>query len=109
MASFFMDVKQNDLVPKGGGIPSRAETYHYVSKFSQEAIDVLVGIMRDSRNENLKMGAAKALLDKCIPDLKATEITGEQGGQILIRLVTEADGNTNKSTDSELPGSTNDL
>lgn len=47
---------------KGGGVktPSRQGLYAYSSRYAREAIDVLVEIMRTSRNENLKLGAAKA-------------------------------------------------
>lgn len=105
-----MESIKNDLVPKGGGVVKREDVYQYVSKFSQEAVDTLIEIMRTSRNEALKMGAAKTLLDKCIPDLKATEVTGEQGGAVLVRLITEADAKSNSgSTDQELSGSADDL
>ena len=35
------------------------------------------------------MGAAKALLDKALPDLKTTEFTGEGGQDIVIRIIDE--------------------
>ena len=93
---------------------SKAQLYAYVQQYSKEAVDVLLDIMRSSHNEGLKMGAAKGLLDKCIPDLRATEITGEEGGAVLVRLITEADAKSNiitsgGSTDTELPSPTNDL
>lgn len=107
--AFFMAEPTNSE-SKTGGPMSRAQLYAIVQSHSKEAIRTLVEIMNTSRNEGMRMGAAKAILDKCVPDLKATEITGENGGDVLIRLITEADAKSNSgSTDQELPGTTNDL
>lgn len=95
---------------KTPGPMNKAQLYSYVQQYSREAVDVLLDIMRTTRNEGMRMGAAKAVLDKCIPDLKATEITGEEGGAVLIRLITEADAKSDSgSTDQELPSATDNL
>lgn len=77
--------------PKTPGPTNRQGLYAYASKFSQEAIDAMVEIMRTTRNESLKLGAAKALLDKSLPDLKVTEITGENGEPIKFNIITGSD------------------
>lgn len=66
----------NDELNKGG-VQGRSGLYAYVSKYTKEAIDVLVILMRTSRNEGIKMGAARALLDKSLPDLKADDASLE--------------------------------
>lgn len=75
----------------GGGVktPNRQGLYAYAARYSKEAIDVLVKMMRTSRNENLKLGAARALLDKCLPDLRAQELSASDNGQLSIRIVGE--------------------
>lgn len=74
---------------KHPGPMNRTGLYAYASKYTKEAIDVLVEMMRTTKNESLKLGAAKALLDKNLPDLKATEITGEDHGPLLIKIISE--------------------
>lgn len=76
---------------KGESTPSKGTLQSYLQNFSKEAIDVLVEIMRTSRNENLKMGAAKVIIDKTIADLKAVEIGGVNGEPIKLNLITGAD------------------
>lgn len=58
---------------KKGGVKGRQGLYAYASKYSKEAIDILYLLMTTSRNEGIRLGAAKALLNKCLPDLKAAE------------------------------------
>ena len=72
---------------KGKGTPNKGTLQSYIQNFTQEAIDVLVEIMRTSRNENLKMGAAKVIIDKSIADLKAMEVTGQDGEPIKITVI----------------------
>lgn len=44
--------------------------------------------------------AAEILLKKCVPDLSAAEITGEDGGPIVTKIVREvADPSGNQDTD----------
>jgi hypothetical protein len=74
-----------------GATPSRGTLQSYIQNFTLEAIDCLVDIMHNSRNESLKMGAAKTLIDKSIPDIKAVEITGENGGPIKLNIISGAD------------------
>ncbi len=76
-------------ISKTPGPMSRTGLYSYTSKYTKEAIDAIVNIMRTTRNESLKLGAAKALLDKNLPDLRATEVTGEDHGPLIIKIVSE--------------------
>lgn len=55
------------------GVKSRKNLYAYASKYSEEAIDMLYSLMKTSRNEGIQLGAAKALLNKTLPDLRTSE------------------------------------
>lgn len=79
--------KKSNVKKKTGGVIARAALYQHVSQYSKDAIDVLVDLMKNAAQESVRMGAAKALLDKALPDLKATEHTGEEGGPIEIRII----------------------
>lgn len=75
---------------KKGGVTNRGTLYAYASAYSFEAIDFLVEIMRDEQTQKaVRMGAARALLDKSLPDLKSTELTGQENGPIEIILKAE--------------------
>jgi NADPH-dependent curcumin reductase CurA len=81
---------------KGGGIMNRGSLYAYVSKYTKEAVDVLVDLMKNGKQESVRMGAANALLDKTIPDLKAVEMTGENSGPLIIKIVDDVKNNNNE-------------
>lgn len=91
-------VKKVEQKAKHGGarIPSKDNLYAYASKFSREAIDILVDLARNANQESVRMAAAGKLLDKALPDLKATEHTGENGGPIEIRIVEDKRNNNNE-------------
>ena len=69
-----MDATTNET--KSPGPTSRSGFYAYVSQYTQEAVDKLVEIMRNSKNESLVLGASKAIIDKTIADVKAVELNG---------------------------------
>lgn len=56
-----------------GGVPNRGSLYAVAAAHSKEAIDTLYDLMMNSKNDNVRLGAAKALLDKSLPDLKPSE------------------------------------
>lgn len=76
---------------KEGTIPNKGSLQAYLQNFTKEAIDAIVDILRNSRNENLKMGAAKLIIDKSIADLKAVELTGKDGEPIKLNVIAGAD------------------
>lgn len=75
---------------KGGRpvTPNRQGLYSKAAKHAALAIDTLVDLLH-SPNENVQLGAAKALLDKCLPDLKAIDafIKEEVEGPMEIKFV----------------------
>lgn len=76
---------------KKGGVKNKQGLYAAAAAHSKEAIDVLVKLMR-SRNENVSLGAAKAILAKTIPDLKAVEADVKSSEPIEIILVPDMGG-----------------
>lgn len=64
-----MDSLQGKTRP---GPVSKNALYQAASSHAVEAIAVLVEIMRNGDSDSNKVGAAKAILAKCLPDLKQT-------------------------------------
>lgn len=79
-----------------GGVISRQTLYQVASKYSKDAIEKLYDLMMHSKQESVQMGAAKTLLDKALPDLKAMELTGEDHGAIQIRIIEDKRNNNNE-------------
>lgn len=98
--------KRGDLVPKGGGSPSKAAIYKYISQYTQEAIEVIVELMRTSRNPSIRLGAANKIIDKSIADLKAIQMSGDENAPIIIRFIHERDY---QPTNQKLPETTSDI
>ena len=99
-----MNESQNDhKVKKKGTIPNQGSLQAYLQNFTKEAIDGIVEILRTTRNENLRMGAAKIIIDKSIPDIKALEISGTDGRPIEIIIVEDVNNN------NEIPTSNQEL
>lgn len=74
-------MENHNIEAKQGGVPSRIGLYAHASKYTVEAIDILYSLMTTSRNEGIKLGAARTLMDKCLPDLKAMDITTQERPQ----------------------------
>lgn len=70
-------------------IPNRQGIYSKAVKYAQKAIETIVALL-DSNNEAIRLGAAKALLDKIIPDVKAAA-PQEDATPISIQIVPEVE------------------
>ena len=90
-ALFFYVYMDTQEAIKGGATPNQGHLQSYIQNFTQEAIDCLVEIMRTSRNESLKLGAAKTIIDKSIADKKAVEVGGLNGEPIKFTILGGAD------------------
>ena len=92
---------------KEGGIKSRSQLYAMFSPHAELAIETLVKACSNG-NPSVRVGAAKTILAKLVPDLKSTEITGQDGQQFTINIIrdyfTKARGNVS-SSDSSSQGS----
>ncbi len=62
---------------KGGRPIGKQALFSMASAHATKAIKRLVELM-DSDNENVAVSASKAILAKCLPDLKATEFKGDK-------------------------------
>ena len=96
---------------KKQGNLSRQELYAKTSKHAPRAIEVLLELMENGDNDNVRLGAAKCILAKTIPDIRATEITGEGGGPIDVNIVKDfiydaQPGGTVSSPDTSPEGQT---
>ena len=74
---------------KKGSTPNQGTLQSYIQNFTLEAIDAIVVILRTTKNENLRMGAAKIIIDKSIADVKAIELSGKNGEPININIVND--------------------
>lgn len=69
-------------------MPSRDALYRKVANHALEAIDTIVGEMKaPTKMASVKIGAAKVILNKALPDLKATELTGKDGAAFTVQLI----------------------
>jgi len=88
---------------KEGGIKSRSQLYAMFSPHAELAIETLVKACSNG-NPSVRVGAAKTILAKLVPDLKSTEITGQDGQQFTINIIrdyfTKARGNVSPSDTS---------
>lgn len=66
---------------------SRQGLYAMASKHAARAIEVLRELMESDENGSVRMGAAKVLLAKALPDLKAMEISGKDGEPLKVLFV----------------------
>lgn len=80
--------KDSESKAKEGGMqyPSKQKLYALAASHSEEAILKILDLMRTAKNENIVLGAATALLDKAIPDLKAVAVSNEAGAMFLIKM-----------------------
>lgn len=86
-------MNRRSIEAKNGGrprIPNRQGLYSQTAKYARSAIDTIVTLLH-SRNDAIRLGAAKALLDKCLPDIKAVNWDGERDQPpIVIRIIDES-------------------
>lgn len=93
--------KQDKYLPgKKGGIPNKQAIQQKAQAHAIEAIEVLVEAMRNGDNTNARVGAAKTLLNKCLPDLKATELSGDEQKALVVRILGYGNNN-NASAETE--------
>ena len=89
-----------------GVFPSRAALYHKIASKHDKILKRLLELL-ESKNESIALGAANTLMGKILPDLKATELTGENSGPVLVRIV--QDNGANQFTNQELPKTAGNL
>ena len=70
---------------KKGKTPSKTGLYSATAAHALESIKVLAYEMKHGDNSNARIGAAKTILSKCIPDLRSVEAKLE--GEVVVGLV----------------------
>ena len=80
-----------NLQEKKRGIPSKQVLYQLTSAHAKDAIKCLADVMMNGDNDNARIGAAKVLLNKCIPDLKSVELGGEGGKTLIINFTVSSE------------------
>ena len=70
----------------GSKTPNRQGMYAKIAVRSDELIDKMFKLT-ESRNENVAMGAIKVLINKMLPDLKATELSGKDGESLTVKII----------------------
>lgn len=71
---------------KRGAVPSREILYSEAAKHAPRAIEIITEIMEHGDSDSNRLGAAKTLLAKAIPDLSSTELFGKDGQPINITV-----------------------
>ena len=62
-----------------GGYKDRQIYYRTISQHIPEAIATLIELMKPKYQPSVRMGAAKVILAKTLPDLQAMQISGGEG------------------------------
>lgn len=75
---------------KKGGVPNQAALYSAVVKRSDEIIQTLFDALVH-KNENIRISAAKTLLNKILPDIRSVELSGKNGEPIQLSVIGGAD------------------
>ena len=82
-----IESKKINAEPKKRGTPSRDILYTEAAKYALRAIEVVVELIESGDNSNVKLGAAKTILAKTIPDITANEISGVKGQQLQVKII----------------------
>src|SRR3990167_8515129 len=72
--------------------PNRQGLYAKVAKHTNRMIEILVDQAERGDNSNARIGAAKTLLSKVLPDISAQEIAGKDGQPIFTYRIDLANG-----------------
>lgn len=75
-----------DNLPKYKGMPKRTDLYQSIGRKRKKIIKTLFECL-DSNNPSIRLGAAKILINKLLPDLKAVELTGDTASQIVLNVI----------------------
>lgn len=87
------DTKDNTTQIKLPPNPSQTAIRNAIAPHAGDIVRKLLYLMEYADNDSVKMGAAKTLLGKLVPDLKSTDFEGEGVKQLagLLRVVAERD------------------
>lgn len=66
---------------------SRAQAYKKAASHFNLAIDTIIDILKNSKHDSTRLGAANKIIDKVLPDLKAQSFQDDDGNSIPIPIV----------------------
>jgi hypothetical protein len=72
---------------KGFTAKVRKAMQAYITGKSKDAVNKVYYLMQTSHNEAVQFACAKLIIDKTIPNLQATEISGEQAVQLAVAVM----------------------
>lgn len=85
-------VQEAKFKPKGVGMVnwrpkwSRKKLYGMLARHTPKAIATVVELL-ESPNHNVRLGAAKLIASKTLPDLQSLEVEGELKSQVTVNVV----------------------
>lgn len=65
--------------------PSRQGEYARIATLLPTAIEKL-GLLLESHNQAIQLGAVNKILDKCLPDIKSVEVSGTEGKDLEVKI-----------------------
>jgi hypothetical protein len=93
-----------DLQEKKGVSPiSKQAAYSKAAAYFEEALETAIDVMRKSKNDNARLGAARTVISKVLPDLKSEDmnVIGDIKGKWVVEL-RKYGNNTNDKDSSNL-------
>ena len=81
-----MENTQGKSEPVKGVTPNHVALYQKIAIHSDKIFEILLQLL-DSRNENIRLGAAKVLVNKILPDKKTVEVGGLNGEPIKFNII----------------------
>lgn len=83
---------------------SKQAIYSSIASHAKDILGVLLYEMKNGDSSAARVGAAKTLVNKIVPDLKSMDISSEEGIKFLIQIVQDnklKDANTDNPVTSE--------
>lgn len=77
--------KKTSEANQAGGIVPQGAIYSKIATRYVEILETLFALLKDEQASN-RLGAAKVLINKIVPDLKALEVKGEITAKHLINI-----------------------
>lgn len=77
----------NSGLPDKNQVISRQHAFTKASAHALRALDVVIEIMENKRmNPNARLGAARTIIDKVLPDLKSTQFVDDEGNTVKFNI-----------------------
>lgn len=76
---------------KGGKAISKQEAYQKAASYFHTALDTLIFLMTNAKQESVRASAANKIIDKVLPDLKASEHSfDETANKLTIKIIRDS-------------------